>query len=164
MLLLTSKQFDDYFVSAKFLKEIIKLFLSQQMSASVAQLAERSAVNRQVLGSIPSGGASFWVQTKVCMSQKKSTSDGIRTHNPRIRSPMRYPLRHGGKENVDATLVGLEPTTPGLEVRCAIQLRQADLLLVYGPKLLLIHSTTLHVVLDCVRKKQTSTHYSWCFS
>ena len=22
-----------------------------------------------------------------------------RTRNPRIRSPMRYPLRHGGKEN-----------------------------------------------------------------
>ena len=43
---------------------------------------------------------------------KKNTSSGIRTRNPRIRSPMRYPLRHGG----NTTLVGLEPTTARSEV------------------------------------------------
>ena len=28
---------------------------------------------------------------------KKSINGGTRTHNPRIRSPMRYPLRHADK-------------------------------------------------------------------
>jgi hypothetical protein len=30
------------------------------------------------------------------LAKKKCTSGGIRTRNPRIRSPMRYPLRHRG--------------------------------------------------------------------
>ena len=47
-----------------------------------------------------------------CYKNKKNTSSGIRTRNPRIRSPMRYPLRHGGF----TTLVGLEPTTARSEV------------------------------------------------
>ena len=29
---------------------------------------------------------------------KKNTSSGIRTRNLRIRSPTRYPLRHGGNK------------------------------------------------------------------
>ena len=40
-------------------KFIIRINKSYE-HASMAQLAERSAVNRQVLGSIPSGGASFF--------------------------------------------------------------------------------------------------------
>ena len=31
---------------------------------------------------------------------KNTTNGGTRTHNPRIRSPMRYPLRHAGKVNI----------------------------------------------------------------
>ena len=39
----------------------------------MAQLAERSAVNRQVLGSIPSGGVIFFVRVNDCAEflQKK---------------------------------------------------------------------------------------------
>ena len=37
----------------------------------MAQLAERSAVNRQVLGSIPSGGVFFLLNLKKCFSYKK---------------------------------------------------------------------------------------------
>ena len=51
-------------------------------------------------------------QQKYFHKNKRYTSGGIRTRNPRIRSPMRYPLRHGGK----SILVGLEPTTARSEV------------------------------------------------
>ena len=33
-----------------------------------------------------------------CARTKRTDHDGTRTHNPRIRSPMRYPLRHAVNE------------------------------------------------------------------
>ena len=41
------------------------------VKASMAQLAERSAVNRQVLGSIPSGGVFFIYQIQYLFRKQK---------------------------------------------------------------------------------------------
>ena len=73
-----------------------------------------------------------------------STSDGTRTHNPRLRRPMPFPLSHLGvvrfsfainlihfvqlymiarlliNKAQPAPQMGLEPTIPGLGGRCLI--------------------------------------------
>ena len=54
---------DEPFLYYKYYSENLIYFFNEKIlthgSASMAQLAERSAVNRQVLGSIPSGGVFF---------------------------------------------------------------------------------------------------------
>ena len=52
-------------------------YWSQDSQASRAPLAERAAVNRQVLGSIPSGGEFFFF-SMINIKQKSSVSKGMR--------------------------------------------------------------------------------------
>ena len=62
--------------------------------AAIAQLGERQTEDLKVPGSIPIGGKCFALVWLEDFKYNEKHSSGIRTRNPRIRSPMRYPLSH----------------------------------------------------------------------
>ena len=87
----------------------------------LAQSVECVVSNDEAPGSKP-GFSTFCFENVFSRNKmadtKKNTSGGIRTHNPRIRSPMRYPLRHWGKERPrwDSNPQPLDPKSSALSI------------------------------------------------
>ena len=106
-----------------FLRYEKKKTIKNHGSASLAQLAERSAVNRQVLGSIPRGGVFFFLTTQNKSNQrqrKKFKKKGAKgDSNPRPLAPKAriIPLDHWPFLHVK--LEGFEPPTFGSGIRRA---------------------------------------------
>ena len=71
--------------------------MSKHTVGGLAQSVECVVSNDEAPGSKPGFSIVFGCETLTFEPKNATiTSSGIRTRNPRIRSPMRYPLRHGG--------------------------------------------------------------------
>ena len=88
--------------------------------ALVAQLAERSAVNRQVAGSIPAGSVFFiyfdcFVDKFALMNDIFEQKMPVRGFEPRFSRPQREVLTTRRYELILKPVVGVEPTTLSLQ-------------------------------------------------